>query len=67
MTDVRLAEGCGPTEQAPEEPTQKEVDEHECSGHPIYRTWCRTCVQARGELLTVSALGFLNGTADTIS
>eukprot|EP00971_Amphidinium_carterae_P197457 3918873-Amphidinium_carterae.1 len=33
---------------APGTPSQKEVDEHECSGHAVFRTWCRTCVQSRG-------------------
>eukprot|EP00971_Amphidinium_carterae_P131477 2603970-Amphidinium_carterae.1 len=29
-------------------PSAREVDEHECTGHAVYRTWCRTCVLARG-------------------
>ena len=34
--------------QAPAEPTQKERDDHEASGHAVYRNWCRACVAARG-------------------
>eukprot|EP00971_Amphidinium_carterae_P197556 3920756-Amphidinium_carterae.1 len=34
--------------QLPYTPSAQEVDDHECTGHAVSRTWCRTCVQARG-------------------
>ena len=30
--------------KAPEDPTQEEIDEHEATGHVIYRNWCRHCM-----------------------
>eukprot|EP00971_Amphidinium_carterae_P228835 4539278-Amphidinium_carterae.1 len=42
---------------APGTPSQREVDEHECSGHALFRTWCRTCVQSRGVTRLASNTG----------
>ena len=33
--------------KAPEDPTQEEIDEHEATGHVIYRSWCRHCIAGR--------------------
>ena len=33
--------------KAPEDPTQEEIDEHETTGHVIYRSWCRHCIAGR--------------------
>ena len=33
--------------KAPEDPTQEEIDEHEATGHVIYRSWCRNCIAGR--------------------
>ncbi len=30
------------------EPSVTEIDEHESSGHAVYRTWCKHCVAAKG-------------------
>ena len=34
--------------RAPEDPTPGEVEEHEATGHVVYRDWCRHCVAGRG-------------------
>eukprot|EP00971_Amphidinium_carterae_P236916 4702272-Amphidinium_carterae.1 len=38
---VRLARQAG-------QPTEAEVDAHAASGHAVFRSWCRTCVMAKG-------------------
>ncbi|CAK0894978.1 unnamed protein product, partial [Prorocentrum cordatum] len=30
-------------------PTREEVEDHESSGHAVYRTWCRHCVAGKGQ------------------
>ena len=32
----------------PDEPSAREVAEHEATGHAVYRSWCRHCVAAKG-------------------
>ena len=32
----------------PGDPSKKEIEEHEAEGHVRYRSWCTSCVQARG-------------------
>ena len=32
----------------PGAPSQKDIDEHEASGHATCRTWCEACVEGRG-------------------
>ena len=34
--------------KAPYEPTRQEVEEHEATGHVVYRSWCRACLAGRG-------------------
>ena len=41
MQDVRLRPG-------PAEPTMKMREEHEASGHVVFRSWCRICLAASG-------------------
>ncbi|CAK0814137.1 unnamed protein product, partial [Prorocentrum cordatum] len=33
--------------KAPHEPSQLEIDEHEATGHAVYRNWCKICIAAR--------------------
>ena len=32
----------------PKNPTSREKQEHEDSGHAVYRSWCAACVEGRG-------------------
>ena len=32
----------------PKNPTSRETQEHEDSGHAVYRSWCAACVEGRG-------------------
>ena len=32
----------------PKNPTSREKQEHEDSGHAVYRNWCAACVEGRG-------------------
>ncbi|CAK9026272.1 unnamed protein product [Durusdinium trenchii] len=32
----------------PGQPTQKDIDEHEASGHAVYRAWCPQCIEGWG-------------------
>ena len=32
----------------PKNPTSREKQEHEDSGHPVCRNWCAACVEGRG-------------------
>ena len=32
----------------PKNPTSREKQEHEDSGHAVYRIWCAACVEGRG-------------------
>ena len=32
----------------PKSPTSREKQEHEDSGHAVYRSWCAACVEGRG-------------------
>ena len=32
----------------PNNPTSREKQEHEDSGHYVYRSWCAACVEGRG-------------------
>ena len=32
----------------PKKPTSREKQEHENSGHSVYRNWCAACVEGRG-------------------
>ena len=32
----------------PNQPTQKQIDEHRCASHIPYRSWCKWCVGGRG-------------------
>ena len=32
----------------PDQPSQKEIDEHRRAGHIPYRSWCKCCVAGRG-------------------
>ena len=32
----------------PKNPTSREKQEHEDSGHDVYRSWCAACVEGRG-------------------
>ena len=32
----------------PKNPTSREKQEHEDSGHVVYRNWCAACVEGRG-------------------
>ena len=34
--------------KGPPEPTDQERDQHESTGHAIFRSWCGPCVQGRG-------------------
>ena len=34
--------------KAPPVPSQQEIDDHLCSGHATYRSWCPSCVAGRG-------------------
>ena len=34
--------------RTPEEPTDREREDHRLSGHAQYRSWCRHCVRGRG-------------------
>ena len=38
----------GRTKPGPPNPTTREVDHHEASGHAVYRMWCSDCIQGRG-------------------
>ena len=31
----------------PGKPTQREIDEHEASGHTTFRPWCKWCVEGK--------------------
>ena len=31
----------------PEQPSRRDVDEHEASNHAVYRSWCAACVAGR--------------------
>ena len=33
---------------APRRPSAEEVDSHRLTGHVVFRSWCRDCVQGRG-------------------
>ena len=32
----------------PGQPSQKEIDEHEASGHAVFRSWCQQCIEGWG-------------------
>ena len=32
----------------PKNPTSREKQDHEDSGHAVYRSWCAACVEGRG-------------------
>ena len=32
----------------PVEPSAIDRDHHECTGHSVYRSWCKACVEGRG-------------------
>ena len=32
----------------PKNPTSREKQEHEDSGHAVYKSWCAACVESRG-------------------
>ena len=34
--------------EIPKNPTSREKQEHEDSGHAVYRSWCAACVEGRG-------------------
>ena len=36
------------TRMNPKNPTSREKQEHEDSGHAVYRSWCAVCVGGRG-------------------
>ena len=33
----------------PKLPTEREIYEHECMGHVVYRNWCPVCVMSSGK------------------
>lgn len=34
--------------RAPKAPTSREIEEHEATGHAVFRSWCGHCVRAKG-------------------
>ena len=36
---------------SPKNPTSREKQKHEDSGHAVYRSWCAACVEGRGVLV----------------
>ena len=37
------------TYKNPKQPTQTEIEQHRASGHIPYRSWCPTCIHAKGK------------------
>ena len=53
--------------KAPKGPTAEEREEHECSGHVPYRSWCKACVIGSGRMTPHCASGEAADSPPTIA
>ena len=41
----------------PVRPSKKKIEEHECSGHVPFKSWCKFCLRARGKSFAHTIVG----------